>query len=218
MGTKYEKHRPFYANPAFPGAFFQDANRKTALPRRIMYAQEFNRDAVRCAEPRIAQCVAKFFRKLDHHAQTGRPANLTKGLMCLMVDNVMNFMYQKPYGALDANDFESDILVPMCQSQIEDISLRPMGQDRPRTVFDTTLNPNLEKGHKILPVQNLAADAFTFVMAGTDTSSHTLVIAVFNLLHNNPTMLDHLKHELRGVIHDREQIVGWAVLEKLPYL
>ena len=32
--------------------------------------------------------------------------------MCLMADGVMNYIYQKPFGALDAEDFQSDLLAP----------------------------------------------------------------------------------------------------------
>ncbi|KAI4088327.1 MAG: hypothetical protein L6R37_008220, partial [Teloschistes peruensis] len=106
MGSKYYKHPPFYANAAIAGSFFNDTNRKTALPRRSLYAQEFNRDSVRRAEPRVVQCLTKFLEKLEKYAETGQPVNMTDGLVCLMVDGVMNFMYQEPYGALDAENFE----------------------------------------------------------------------------------------------------------------
>ena len=33
--------------------------------------------------------------------------------MCLAADAVMNFSFQKPYGALDAPNFESDLLIPV---------------------------------------------------------------------------------------------------------
>ncbi|KAL8662067.1 MAG: hypothetical protein Q9202_005041 [Teloschistes flavicans] len=111
MGTKYYKHAPFYTQPAVKDSFVFDPYRKTYLPRRTLYAQEFNRDATRRAEPRIAQCVAKFLQKLDRYSQSGRPANLTNGFLCLMVDGVTQYIYQEPYGSLDADDFNSDILV-----------------------------------------------------------------------------------------------------------
>ena len=110
MGTKFQKHPPFYANPSLEGAFFVNPN---GLPRRHVYGPEFNTEAVRRAEPRIAQCQDLFFRKLDLYAQARRPVNMTAGLKCLMVDGVTNFIYSKPYGALDADDFRSDILKPM---------------------------------------------------------------------------------------------------------
>ncbi|KAI4253322.1 MAG: hypothetical protein LQ352_003762 [Teloschistes flavicans] len=266
MGSKYYKYPPFYANAALTGSFFTDTNRKTALPRRSLYAQEFNRDSVRRAEPRVVQCVTKFMEKLDQYAVTGKPVNMTNGLMCLMIDGVTNFMYQEPYGALDAENFQSELLVPvhdfskmmqwptyfprlfglvfgateklpkrvlekflkgfvtqkdcldMCHSRINFIRSCPPGEERPRSVFDATLNPNLEKGHTIPPMKDLTADAFTFIMAGTDTSANTLVIALFNLLHKRSDTLALLKEELRGAIHERGAIVEWAVLEKLPYL
>ncbi|KAL8664828.1 MAG: hypothetical protein Q9202_002690 [Teloschistes flavicans] len=113
MGSNYYKYPPFYANAALAGSFFTDTNRKTALPRRNLYAQEFNRDSVRRAEPRVVQGVTKFMEKLDQYAETGKPVNMTNGLMCLMIDGVMNFMYQEPYGALDAENFQSELLVPV---------------------------------------------------------------------------------------------------------
>ena len=78
-----------------------------------MFGPDFNTEAVRRAESRIAQCQDLFFHKLDLNAQACRPVNLTAGFKCLMVDGVTNFIYSKPYGALDADDFRSDILKPM---------------------------------------------------------------------------------------------------------
>ena len=106
----------------------------------------------------------------------------------------------------------------MCQKQIDHVRFCPSGEARPRTIFDTTLKPNLEKGQKIQPIGNLTADAFTFVMAGTDTSSHTLVVALYNLLDSRPDVLQALKQELRTKIRDRKSSIEWASLEKLPYL
>ena len=86
------------------------------------------------------------------------------------------------------------------------------------SVFDTTLNPNLEKEQYTPPIAHLAAGAFTFVVAGTDTSSRTLVVALFSLLAERPDILERLKSELRSAIPNLGMTVKWAVLEKLPYL
>lgn len=99
--------------PAVVGSMFSDPKRETALPRRTLLATEFNREAVRRAESRVTQCTARFLDKLGYYAEIGRPVDLTHGLMCLMCDGVMSFAYQKPYGALDAEDFNSDILMPV---------------------------------------------------------------------------------------------------------
>lgn len=117
-----------------------------------------------------------------------------------------------------APEVDAICILQMCHSRINFIRSCPPGEERPRSVFDATLNPNLEKGHTIPPMKDLTADAFTFIMAGTDTSANTLVIALFNLLHKRSDTLALLKEELRGAIHERGAIVEWAVLEKLPYL
>ena len=106
----------------------------------------------------------------------------------------------------------------MCHNQITYLDSCPPGKERPASVFDKTLDPNLEKGQYTPPISYLAADAFTFVVAGTDTSSRTLVVAVFNLLAGSPELLERLKNELRNAIPNLDMTVKWAVLEKLPCL
>ncbi|KAI4198972.1 MAG: hypothetical protein LQ350_004953 [Teloschistes chrysophthalmus] len=268
MGTKYDKHAPFYAQPAVAGSFVNEVERKNYLPRKMVYEQEFNRDAIRRAEPRIALCVAKFLQKLDSYTQTEGPVNLSNAFLCMTVDAVTRFMYQKTYGALDADDFNSEFLIlekdfvkmmqwplylprtsaflftsierlpawvhkrwlrgivaqkglwNMCEERIKytHSGLAKQNPDCPRTVFDTTLNPDPEKQHSVMPIKHVVADAVGFVMAGSDTSAFTLQVAVFNLLYSKPDFLDHIKRELRGVIHDKDKMVQWDVLEKLPYL
>lgn len=296
MGTKYDKHAPFYAQPAVAGSFVNEVERKNYLPRKMVYEQEFNRDAIRRAEPRIALCVAKFLQKLDSYTQTEGPVNLSNAFLCMTVDAVTRFMYQKTYGALDADDFNSEFLIlekdfvkmmqwplylprtsaflftsierlpawvhkrwlrgivaqkglwnvsdgncwsciiatvalavfllrwvsfiQMCEERIKytHSGLAKQNPDCPRTVFDTTLNPDPEKQHSVMPIKHVVADAVGFVMAGSDTSAFTLQVAVFNLLYSKPDFLDHIKRELRGVIHDKDKMVQWDVLEKLPYL
>lgn len=93
--------------------FFPDSCQETALRRRGMYAPYFSREAIRGAEPRVAACVAKFLDNLNHFAQNGKSVDMTKGVMCYTMDGIMNFIYQKPFGALDAEDFDSDYVLPM---------------------------------------------------------------------------------------------------------
>lgn len=78
-----------------------------------MLAPSFNKDGIRRAEGRIADVVAKFLTKLGPYAEAQTSVDLKRASMRLMADGVMSFAYQKPYGALDAEDFESDLLVPV---------------------------------------------------------------------------------------------------------
>ena len=113
IGSKFDKHAPFYANPWLVDSFFVATKRETALPRRNMLAPSFNREGIRRAESRVSQCTAKFLDKLYFYAQTGKPVNMENGLLCLMADGVMNFVYQENFGALDAEDFDSDLIAPV---------------------------------------------------------------------------------------------------------
>ena len=78
-----------------------------------MLSPSFTRENIRRAEPRIAKHVNRFLDKLGHYAQTGEPADLSKGFLCLTNDGVMEQIFQKPFGALDAEDFDSEFTVPV---------------------------------------------------------------------------------------------------------
>ncbi|KAL8802312.1 MAG: hypothetical protein Q9182_003890 [Xanthomendoza sp. 2 TL-2023] len=268
-GSKFDKDGEFYANPAIAGAFSEDPYRKTALPHRKLLAPGFTREAVRRGELRVASRVEKFLEKLGGYTETGRPVNLTKGFMCLAADAVMDFAFQKPYNALDAEDFESDILVPVvdfckmlqwpmyfprtfkavfqitsilpkwvlerwfkgiitqqayrevCNTRVRSLYDQSHSAEETHTpsVFDTAFNPSLEKGQSTPPLSALGADAFVFLLAGTDTTSKTLITGIFALLDaSEPHMLVRLKEELREAIPDPRKMASWATLEQLPYL
>ena len=78
-----------------------------------MLSPGFTRENIRRAEPRIAKHVNHFMEKLGCYAQSGEPADLSKGFLCLANDGVMEQIFQKPFGALDAEDFDSEFIVPV---------------------------------------------------------------------------------------------------------
>ena len=79
------------------------------------------------------------------------------------------------------------------------------------------LKPNLEKGQFTPTVDELTGDALLLLMAGTDSTAHTLVTATYNVL-TNPRILESLKTELRAAIPKKDNIMNWEALENLPYL
>ena len=78
-----------------------------------MLSPSFTRDNVRRAEPRVAHHVNRFLDKLGQYAEAGEPADLSKGFLCLGNDNVMEYVFQKPFGALGAEGFDSEFTVPV---------------------------------------------------------------------------------------------------------
>lgn len=112
-GSKFDRDPQFYDKPPQEGGFVQEPKREVALPRRAMLASSLTRDSVRRAESRLLHHVSKFLEKLAQYSRSSEPVNLTKGFMCLTADGVMEYVYQKPFEALDAKDFESEILVPV---------------------------------------------------------------------------------------------------------
>lgn len=63
----------------------------------------------------------------------------------------------------------------------------------------------------------MTADAFALLNAGTETASHAMVVITWALL-NNPRIMQRLQAELKVVMPSRNDTVGWAGLEELPYL
>lgn len=106
----------------------------------------------------------------------------------------------------------------MCHDQVISLRSSSLEKDHLASVFDTTFHPNVEKGQYTPPIEDLAADAYSFVLAGTDTSSHATTTGIFELLDGSPHMMKRLQKELVDAIPNRDQMVEWATLEKLPYL
>ena len=104
-----------------------------------------------------------------------------------------------------------------CRDRIVELQKTPTAAGSLPTVFDTMLNPNLEKGQYTPTLQELTGDALLLLLAGTDSTSHTLVTATYGMLTHGD-MLRKLKTELKEAIPDKDSLVEWAALEKLPYL
>ena len=89
--------------------------------------------------------------------------------------------------------------------------------DHIRTIFDTALKPSAEKAQDRPSVDALTADTLLQLIAGTDTSAHVLVVATYNVLRDT-RILKTLQNELREAIPEKDALLKWADLEKLPYL
>ena len=84
-------------------------------------------------------------------------------------------------------------------------------------MFDINFHPNLEKGQFTPTTDEMAADAFVYLLAGTETTAATMTVITWALL-NNQQMMQRLKAELRMAMPGRDETVEWAVLERLSYL
>ena len=109
MGTKFEKHIPFYNLPVLKDSYFI-SNSRRALMRKSMQSPLFSKEAVRNSEHLITDMLAKFLGILSGYASRVRPVDLSMGLTCLAADVSMNYGFQKPVNALDAEDFGSEII------------------------------------------------------------------------------------------------------------
>ena len=105
----------------------------------------------------------------------------------------------------------------MCREQIVYLQKCTASGEHIRTVFDINLRPNREKEQFTPTVTEMSLDAFVLLNAGTDTTSHTMVVITWALL-NNPQMMQKLKAELKVAMPGRDDTINWAGTEEMPYL
>ena len=69
-----------------------------------------SREAVRRSEYLITDLLAKFLNILSDYASGARPVDLSLGTKCLTADISMNYAFQRPFNALDAEYFLAPLL------------------------------------------------------------------------------------------------------------
>jgi cytochrome P450 len=110
IGTKFYRDPTIYSLPFTKGGFFNKLHVKDAKPHRDLYMSYFSRSNVQSLEPAIREHLTIFLHKLDEAADGDRGVDLTRGFRCLVADTVMRYSYDKPYGALNAPNFEFQML------------------------------------------------------------------------------------------------------------
>ena len=76
-----------------------------------MHAPLFSKEAVRRSEHLITDMLAKFLKMLSHHASEWRLVDLSLGFSCLAADVSMNYAFQRPINALDAEALQSEVII-----------------------------------------------------------------------------------------------------------
>lgn len=110
-GTKFAKDPDLYYLPITAGSMFDIHETKAAKRHKDMYQPYFSRTAIQHLETEIRGHCAKFLAKLADAASQSKVVDLTLGYKCLTADVVMNYCFQKTFGALDAPDFEFPLIV-----------------------------------------------------------------------------------------------------------
>jgi hypothetical protein len=72
---------------------------------RDLYVPYFSKTNVVKLEYLIKEQLAKFMGKLDDAHATGKSVDLTLEYRCLVADTLMTYCYDKPFGAIEAEDF-----------------------------------------------------------------------------------------------------------------
>ena len=107
-GSKFEKSPDApspYFNTGVAHSLFNIRNRQDAKIRKDMFMPYFSKGAITRLEPQIQEKISKFLSKLQAMGESNKVADLTLAFPCLTADVVMQYCYQKTFGALDAKDF-----------------------------------------------------------------------------------------------------------------
>ena len=75
-----------------------------------MFQPYFSKASIQRLEPLLKGKCLKFSEKLREAAKQNKAVNLSWGYRCLTADTIMDYSYQKPLGALDAPDFDFQLI------------------------------------------------------------------------------------------------------------
>lgn len=94
---------------------------------------------------------------------------------------------------------------------------RRQGKERlSPTIFDTMVSPDLESDQTV-SVEDLSAEAFALVLAGTESTATTLIQGTFRVL-NDKKIYGKLREEIFAVMPSRRVLPPLEDLRHLPYL
>ena len=116
IGTKFDKDPHFYCNPFFDGCLLNISDLKSAKHRKDMFSPYFSKAAIGRLEPLLKGCVTKFLNVMVQAGKDHKVVDLNYGYRCLTADVIMDYCYQKPFGALDAPDFQFPLIVALDSS------------------------------------------------------------------------------------------------------
>ena len=111
IGTKFDKDPVYYSNPYFNGSLFNFSDLKTTKQRKDMFQAYFSKAAITRVQPLLKQSISEFLDILKAAGRDRKAVDLSLGFRCLTADMIMNYCYQKPFGALAAPDFKFPLIV-----------------------------------------------------------------------------------------------------------
>lgn len=86
------------------------------------------------------------------------------------------------------------------------------------TIYHHLLTPQSHKGYnQVISRKGLLEEAHSLLHAGSETVGDTTVVGIFHVL-NNRTVCAKLVKELEEAWPDKDSVMGFESLEKLPYL
>ncbi|KAK7905311.1 hypothetical protein LTR67_000031 [Exophiala xenobiotica] len=112
-GTPFKKYPGFYNAYVIDGSFFNIHETKVVKHIKDMYSPHFSRAAIQKLEGSLHEKVHKLLDALHKASKESKIVNLTLAFKCLTADVVMEYCYQKNFGALDAADFQFKIIEDM---------------------------------------------------------------------------------------------------------
>jgi cytochrome P450 len=91
-----------------------------------------------------------------------------------------------------------------------------MEKEKPKTIFQSILNPTNERNHRDMPLDHLVDQAMTMLIAGTDTTASLIQFATWRFMTDQEVQWKLLA-ELDSVSCDDKGQLPLSKLEALPY-
>lgn len=135
-----------------------------------------------------------------------------------------DFAMSLPKGLTDACSSALRAIEQLRRSFVVDIeavkarkATQGLGDRRP-TIFTTLLDEAKKPyGYVVPSTLTLTDEAYSIMIAGSDTSGNAMTVAAFQTLRN-PGIYERITGELNERFPDPESVLGFADLEGLPYL
>lgn len=111
QNTKFTKAPYFYDafnNPH--GTVFSQRDKGAHSAEKRLMSHAFSRRNIVGMQHELYGHVHKWVEKLRAHVSAGKPIPLSRAAQCLTLDNVSFFSYGSDEGALDSEDFQSELL------------------------------------------------------------------------------------------------------------
>ncbi|KAL8696123.1 MAG: hypothetical protein Q9224_002960, partial [Gallowayella concinna] len=215
---RWEKSGFTYKPFAFGAFAFTALNHDEHQQRRQPWNSFFTKTAVNSLEARITTQIDKLSSRIEEFASSGKILPISVAYSAMTMDIITEYALGRSYGLLDHEAFNEALVT--CDFRIQELNEK-IRSDKLDAKTERIIFHDFKTTDK-LPLSGRTDRALIrqlegLLGAGTEPTAHVLRIVTYYLCQN-PTMLQTLRTELKGITRSSNTIPKLVELEKLPYL